>query len=198
MKSEQAAGTQLLDAPTLMSPRKTENVSSTPFADGATSKPTSIRSVSSSPNPKPNSTIAGEHAAEARAAYCGTVAAEFMHIASVEKRKWIQAQMESPPPPPDREFISQRLIRAEMFEQVLQQRYLGNKRFSLEGNTSLIPLLDEVLEAAGEYGAEELVLGMSHRGRLTVLLTIAGRPAEELFSRLRGRRPTQRPRRRRR
>jgi len=133
------------------------------------------------PEPHAELDLTGEYAAEARAIYCGTVAAEFMHIASSEKRKWIQAQMESQAPPADREFISQRLIRAEMFEQVLQQRYLGNKRFSLEGNTSLIPLLDEVLEAAGEYGAEELVLGMSHRGRLTVLLTIAGRPAEELF-----------------
>ena len=133
------------------------------------------------PDPQAELDLTGEHAAEARAIYCGTVAAEFMHIADPDRRRWIQKQMESSAPAPDREFISERLIRAELFEQVLQQRYLGNKRFSLEGNTSLIPLLDEVLEAAGERGTEEIVLGMSHRGRLTVLLTIAGRPAEELF-----------------
>ena len=181
MKSEQAAGTQLLDAPTLMSPKEDRERIFDAFRRWGYLQANLDPLGQLKPEPQAELDIAGEHAAEARAAYCGTVAAEFMHIASVEKRKWIQAQMESPPPPPDREFISQRLIRAEMFEQVLQQRYLGNKRFSLEGNTSLIPLLDEVLEAAGEYGAEELVLGMSHRGRLTVLLTIAGRPAEELF-----------------
>ncbi len=133
------------------------------------------------PEPHPELDLTGDYAAQARTAYCGTVAAEFMHIANLERRQWIQTRMESPAPATDRDFIMERLIRAEMFEQVLQQRYLGNKRFSLEGNTSLIPLLDEVLEASGERGAIELVLGMSHRGRLTVLLMIAGRPAEELF-----------------
>ncbi len=133
------------------------------------------------PEPHAELELHGEFAEEARAAYCGTVAAEFMHIASLEKRQWIQQRMEAPAPATNRDFIMERLIRAEMFEQVLQQRYLGNKRFSLEGNTSLIPLLDEVIETSGERGAKELVLGMSHRGRLTVLLLIAGRPAEELF-----------------
>src|SRR5262249_26020245 len=69
-----------------------------------------------------------------------------------------------------------------MFEQVLQQRYLGNKRFSLEGVTSLIPFVDEVLEVAGQKGASELVMGMSHRGRLTVLLQVARRDPKEIFA----------------
>jgi 2-oxoglutarate dehydrogenase E1 component len=74
------------------------------------------------------------------------------------------------------------LIRADLFEQVLQQRYLGTKRFSLEGVTALIPLVDEILEAAGERGAVELVMGMSHRGRLNVIVHVAKRAAEEVFA----------------
>ena len=175
MKSERATGTQLLDAPADRE-RVFDSFRRWGYLQANLDPLGQLK-----PDPHAELDAAGDYADEARAIYCGTVAAEFVHIASPEKRHWIQSQMESPAPPVDRDFISQRLIRAEMFEQVLQQRYLGNKRFSLEGNTSLIPLLDEVLEAAGERGTEELVLGMSHRGRLTVLLTIAGRPAEELF-----------------
>ena len=175
MKSERATGTQLLDAPADRE-RVFDSFRRWGYLQANLDPLGQLQ-----PDPNAELDAAGDYADEARTIYCGTVAAEFMHIASPEKRHWIQSQMESSAPPVDRDFISQRLIRAEMFEQVLQQRYLGNKRFSLEGNTSLIPLLDEVLEAAGERGTEELVLGMSHRGRLTVLLTIAGRPAEELF-----------------
>ncbi len=74
------------------------------------------------------------------------------------------------------------LMRADLFEQVIQQRYLGNKRFSLEGVTALIPLVDEIIEAAGEYGAVELVMGMSHRGRLNVIVHVAQRVPEEVFA----------------
>src|SRR5438045_8546086 len=73
-------------------------------------------------------------------------------------------------------------MQADLFEQTLQQRYLGNKRFSLEGITSLLPLLDEVLDVAGEHGAVELVMGMSHRGRLNVIIHIAKRPREQVFA----------------
>ena len=176
MKSERTAGTQLLDAQNDERERVFDSFRRWGYLQANLDPLGQLK-----PDPHAELDQAGEHAAEARAIYSGTVAAEFMHIANLEKRQWIQAQMESPAPHVDRDFVSQRLIRAEMFEQVLQQRYLGNKRFSLEGNTSLVPLLDEVLETAGERGTEELVLGMSHRGRLTVLLTIAGRPAEELF-----------------
>ncbi|MGB8007213.1 MAG: 2-oxoglutarate dehydrogenase E1 component, partial [Terriglobales bacterium] len=74
------------------------------------------------------------------------------------------------------------LLRADLFEQTLQQRYLGNKRFSLEGNTSLLTAVDQVLDVAGERGAIELVMGMSHRGRLNVVIHVANRAAEEVFA----------------
>ena len=127
--------------------------------------------------------LTGDAADEARRIYCGTIGAEFMHILDGERRRWIEERMESPAPETDRARILERLVRAELFEQVVQSRYLGNKRFSLEGLTSLIPLLDEVLETAAENGVEELVVGMSHRGRLNVMIHIVNRPAEDIFAR---------------
>ncbi len=73
-------------------------------------------------------------------------------------------------------------MRAELFEQVLHQRYLGTKRFSLEGVTALIPLMDEIIERPAEYGAGELVIGLSHRGRFNVIVQVAKRPQEEVFA----------------
>jgi 2-oxoglutarate dehydrogenase E1 component len=105
-----------------------------------------------------------------------------MHIADPERRRWIQERMEGAPTPVDQDAVLDQLIRAELFEQVLQQRYLGSKRFSLEGMTALIPLVDEILEGAGERGAIELVMGMSHRGRLNVIVQVAKRAAEEVFA----------------
>ena len=136
------------------------------------------------PCPVPELTqLSGEDADEARRIYCGTIGADFMHILDGGRRRWIQQRMESPAPEPDRGRILERLVRAELFEQVVQSRYLGNKRFSLEGLTSLIPLLDETIESAAERGVEEIVLGMSHRGRLNVMIHIVGRPAEDIFAR---------------
>src|SRR6202008_3078586 len=82
----------------------------------------------------------------------------------------------------DQQRILDLLIRADIFEHVMQQRYLGSKRFSLEGTTALIPLVDEVLETASRLGAIELVMGMSHRGRLNVIAHVAKRPPEEIFA----------------
>jgi 2-oxoglutarate dehydrogenase E1 component len=124
----------------------------------------------------------GELAEEARRVYCGTIGAEFMYIADPERRRWIEERMEGPQPEVDQARVLDQLIRAKLFEQVLQQRYLGNKRFSLEGVMALIPLVDEILEAAGERGAVELVLGMSHRGRLNVIVQVARRAPEEVFA----------------
>ncbi|MGB6484671.1 MAG: 2-oxoglutarate dehydrogenase E1 component [Candidatus Acidiferrales bacterium] len=136
------------------------------------------------PQPVPElDQLTGEAADEARRIYCGTIGADFMHILDGERRRWIQERMESAAPEPDRARILERLVRAELFEQVVQSRYLGNKRFSLEGLTSLIPLLDETIESAAENGVEEIVLGMSHRGRLNVMIHIVGRPAEDIFAR---------------
>jgi len=124
----------------------------------------------------------GEAAAAARKFYCGTIGAEFVHIDDTERRRWIAERLECEPAQPDRAFILERLIRAELFEQVLQARYLGSKRFSLEGVTAIIPLLDRVLSGAAAAGAEQIVIGMSHRGRLNVMAHIAGQKAADIFA----------------
>ena len=134
------------------------------------------------PQPHPDLQIDNEWAREARRIYCGSVGVEFMHIADPERRRWIQERIEAHPSAVDQERALNMLMRADLFEQTLQQRYLGNKRFSLEGNTSLLPAMDEVLDVAGEHGAVELVMGMSHRGRLSVIIHLAKRPAEQVFA----------------
>src|SRR3984885_15844537 len=134
------------------------------------------------PVPHSDLPVDGEFAQEARRVYCGTVGVEFMHIPDPARRRWIQERLEGPQAAVDQQRALELLIRAELFEQVLQQRYLGNKRFSLEGVTALIPLMDEILEAAGQQGVGELVMGMSHRGRLNVIVHVARRAAEEVFA----------------
>src|SRR5271169_1195414 len=126
--------------------------------------------------------LEGAAAAAARKFYCGTIGAEFFHMDDPSRRRWISERLEGDAPQPDRPYILERLIRADLFEQVLQARYLGSKRFSLEGSTALIPLLDRVLEAAAHAGAEQVMLGMSHRGRLNVMAHIAGQRASDLFA----------------
>jgi len=134
------------------------------------------------PVPQPDLQIDGDNAREARRFYCGTIGVEFMHITDPERRRWIQERMEAAPSAVDQERVLDFLIRADIFEQVLQQRYLGTKRFSLEGNTALLPLVDEILDGAAQRGAINLVMGMSHRGRLNVLLHVARRTPEEIFA----------------
>jgi 2-oxoglutarate dehydrogenase E1 component len=123
-----------------------------------------------------------EIAREARRIYCGSVGVEFMHIADPERRRWIQERLEAEPGPIDRARALDLLMRADLFEQTLQQRYLGTKRFSLEGNTSLLPAIDEILDVAGERGTLELVMGMSHRGRLNMIIHVAKRAADQVFA----------------
>jgi 2-oxoglutarate dehydrogenase E1 component len=134
------------------------------------------------PQKHPELQLEGESAREARRVYCGTIGVEFMHISDPEQRRWIQERMEGDPAQVDQQRVLDQLIRADLFEQVLQQRYLGTKRFSLEGVTALLPLVDEILAVAGERGAAELVMGMSHRGRLNVIAHVARRPLEEVFA----------------
>ena len=134
----------------------------------------------------------GEFAQEARRVYCGTVGVEFMHITDPARRRWIQERLEAPQAAVDQERALDLLIRAELFEQVLQQRYLGNKRFSLEGVTALIPLIDEILEGASQQGLAELVMGMSHRGRLNVIVQVARAFAGRSVCRIRRHRSAQR------
>ena len=123
-----------------------------------------------------------DESAFARRIYCGTIGVEFMHIADPEKRRWIQEKLEGEPAPVDQTRILEGLVRADMFEQMLQSRYIGTKRYSLEGNTSLIPLLHEILNTAAEQGAEQAVMAMSHRGRLNVIVNVVNRPAAEIFA----------------
>lgn len=124
----------------------------------------------------------GEYAKEARAIYSSTIGLEINHIYSPVRRRWIYERMESEPPQEDQTRILGLLTRADIFEQVMQQRYLGSKRFSLEGVSALIPLVDEVLDTGSRLGAIELVMGMSHRGRLNVIAHVAKRPPEEIFA----------------
>jgi 2-oxoglutarate dehydrogenase E1 component len=134
------------------------------------------------PASHPDLKIGGELAQEARRIYCGTVSVEMMHIADPARRQWIQERMEAQPTAVDQARVLDLLIRGDLFELVLQQRYLGTKRFSLEGVTSLLPLVDEILDAAADRGAVELVMGMSHRGRLNVITHVAKRAPEEVFA----------------
>ena len=129
----------------------------------------------------------GEYAHEARAIYSSTIGVEINHIYSPDRRQWIYDRMESPSQgfevtEEDQIRILDLLTRADIFEQVMQQRYLGSKRFSLEGVTALIPLVDELLDTGSRLGAIELVMGMSHRGRLNVIAHVAKRSPEEIFA----------------
>jgi 2-oxoglutarate dehydrogenase E1 component len=115
-----------------------------------------------------------------RRAYCGKVGIEYRHIQSKEEKTWIREQIRQqfvdvvPLDAATRKELLQKLIEAEQFEQFLHKKYLGQKRFSLEGTETIIPLLDQLVENASERGVEEVFLGMAHRGRLNVLSNIVG------------------------
>ena len=124
-----------------------------------------------------------------RDAYCGTLGIEYMHISDVERKQWIQARIESPPEEltrEDKKHILDRLNAAEAFERFLHSKYTGQKRFSLEGAESVIPMLDSLLEQAANEGLLETVIGMSHRGRLNVLANTVGKSFEQIFKEFEG------------
>src|SRR5713101_5956333 len=126
--------------------------------------------------------FSGEAADEARRIYCGTIGAEFMHLPEPERRQWIAERIEGPQLEVNQGKVLERLIRADLFEQVLQARYLGTKRFSLEGVTAVIPLLDAILDTLGEHGAAESIVAMSHRGRLNVMVHTACKTPHEVVA----------------
>ncbi len=131
----------------------------------------------------PELRISGPLAEEARRLYCGTIGYDFMHIPQRERREWLQERIENPKAfPVDRRWLTQRLLQADLFEQILQTRYLGTKRYSGEGDTSLIPLLDVLLETGADLGATTSIMAMSHRGRLTVMTLTVGIPAENILA----------------
>ncbi|CAM5360134.1 2-oxoglutarate dehydrogenase E1 component OS=Streptomyces violarus OX=67380 GN=FHS41_002273 PE=4 SV=1 [Streptomyces violarus] len=124
-----------------------------------------------------------------RDSYCRTTGIEFMHIQDPKQRKWIQDRVERPHSKPEREEqlrILRRLNAAEAFETFLQTKYVGQKRFSLEGGESVIPLLDAVLDSAAESRLDEVVVGMAHRGRLNVLANIVGKSYAQIFREFEG------------
>ncbi|MCA1578115.1 MAG: multifunctional oxoglutarate decarboxylase/oxoglutarate dehydrogenase thiamine pyrophosphate-binding subunit/dihydrolipoyllysine-residue succinyltransferase subunit [Acidobacteria bacterium] len=125
-------------------------------------------------------------------AYCGKVGIEYRHIQSKEEKTWIREQIRrefvEPEPLPGevKKKLLWKLISAEQFERFLHTKYLGQKRFSLEGCETVIPLLDRLIDGAGERGVEEIVFGMAHRGRLNVLANVIGNLCERIFAAFEG------------
>jgi len=121
-----------------------------------------------------------------RETYCGNIGFEFMFIAERAQRLWIQERIEplraTPKLSPEQQRrLLQKLTEAETLERYLHTKYVGQKRFSLEGGESLIPAIDELIQRAGSLGVQEIVLGMAHRGRLNVLVNVLGKMPRDLF-----------------
>ncbi|PRW63244.1 multifunctional oxoglutarate decarboxylase/oxoglutarate dehydrogenase thiamine pyrophosphate-binding subunit/dihydrolipoyllysine-residue succinyltransferase subunit [Actinopolyspora mortivallis] len=124
-----------------------------------------------------------------RDSYCRTVGVEYMHILEPDEREWLQRRVEKPHEKPDQseqKYILSKLNAAEAFETFLQTKYVGQKRFSLEGAETIIPLLDAVLDSSARAELDEVVIGMPHRGRLNVLANIVGKPIAQIFQEFEG------------
>ena len=129
--------------------------------------------------------------ATTRATYCGTLGAEFMHIQDPQLKNWLQERLERVKDrrdltPKFRTLILERLIAAESFERFLHKRFLGTKRFGLDGAESTIPALEQILFTASRMGVEEIAIGMAHRGRLNVLANVMGKRLAAIFAEFRG------------
>lgn len=138
-----------------------------------------------------NGTPLKEIVAVLKKTYCETLGFEYMHISNSEQRKWIEDRVESVQAHPElvaaqKKQILESLIAAEGLEKYLGSKYVGQKRFSLEGGDTLIPLLKRVVDRCAEHGVKELVMGMAHRGRLNVLVNILGKEPSELFQEFEG------------
>lgn len=123
--------------------------------------------------------------------YCTTVGAEYMHIVNTGEQRWFQQRLESVRSHPKfgeevKKHLLERLTAAEGLEKYLGSRYPGVKRFGLEGGESLIPLMDELIQRSGTYGAKEIVIGMAHRGRLNMLINTFGKKTSDLFDEFEG------------
>ena len=126
-----------------------------------------------------------------RQTYCGSIGAEYMYISDMAQKRWLQQRLETPRGQAGydaamRRRILERITAAETLERYLHTKFVGQKRFSLEGGETLIPLLDHLLQRCGEQGVEEAVIGMAHRGRLNVLVNILGKQPGMLFSEFEG------------
>lgn len=121
------------------------------------------------------------------ATYCEKIGVEFMHIQHPDEKAWLQSQMEPVRNKPEisadkQKRIMEKLVVAEAFEHFLHTKFIGHKRFSLEGNETVIPVLDEILGNAADDNSDEVILGMAHRGRLNVLSNIIGKSVENIFT----------------
>ncbi|WLP91459.1 MULTISPECIES: multifunctional oxoglutarate decarboxylase/oxoglutarate dehydrogenase thiamine pyrophosphate-binding subunit/dihydrolipoyllysine-residue succinyltransferase subunit [Gordonia] len=124
-----------------------------------------------------------------RDAYCRHVGVEYTHILEPEQQKWLQERVEIKhvkPPVAEQKYILSKLNAAEAFETFLQTKYVGQKRFSLEGAESVIPMMDAVIDQGAEHKLHEVVIGMPHRGRLNVLANIVGKPYSKIFTEFEG------------
>src|SRR5580698_3809133 len=140
--------------------------------------------------PKPVATLR-EILETLRQTYCGKIGCEYMNIQHPEQKRWLQHRMEPQANnwPLDRDTrvrILEHLLEAEEFEHFLHARFVGQKRFALEGAETAIPILEELLERAANHNVHEVVMGMAHRGRLTVLTTVVGKPVAEIFAQFEG------------
>jgi len=123
--------------------------------------------------------------------YCGSIGAEYMHITRTPEKRWIQEHLEGTRGKPQIDdarkiALLERTTAAEGLERYLHNKYVGQKRFSLEGGETLIPMLDELLQRSGSHGIKETAIGMAHRGRLNVLVNILGKSAVNLFQEFEG------------
>jgi 2-oxoglutarate dehydrogenase E1 component len=135
----------------------------------------------------PRSPDAGRNRRYLQRTYCGSIGVEYMHIADTNQRRWLQQRLEGTrgnytPEAEDRLRLLDKLAAAEGMEKYLHSKYVGQKRFSLEGGESLIPLFDTLIRHSGSQGIKEMVIGMAHRGRLNVLVNILGKSPGELFA----------------
>ncbi|MEN1728610.1 MAG: 2-oxoglutarate dehydrogenase E1 component [Pseudomonadota bacterium] len=123
--------------------------------------------------------------------YCGSIGVEYMHIGETDQRQWLQQRLEGTrgaytPAKEDRLRLLEKLTAAEGMEKYLHSKYVGQKRFSLEGGESMIPLFDALINHSGDQGIREMVIGMAHRGRLNVLVNVLGKSPGELFAEFEG------------
>ncbi|MEX0644718.1 MAG: 2-oxoglutarate dehydrogenase E1 component, partial [Parvularculaceae bacterium] len=123
--------------------------------------------------------------------YCGTFAVEFMHISDPDRKSWLQQRIEGPEKeisftPEGKQAILKKLIEAEGFENFLNIKYTGTKRFGLDGAEAMVPALEQIIKRGGALGVEEIVIGMPHRGRLNVLAAVMGKPYHHIFHEFQG------------
>ena len=121
--------------------------------------------------------------------YCGRIGYEFMHINDAEQRIWLQRRIEGDPisfTPEGKKAILNKLIEAEGFEKFASNRFVGTKRFGLDGAETTIPALEQIIKRGGQLGVSEIVMGMAHRGRLNVLVNVMGKPYRQLFHEFQG------------